>query len=288
VQRVGSALSDEHIGLERGYRRSDHFPQGKAVTGVVGQRRQRHVHRISLACSDACVENPAGAREQVASGFVHRDGKHIRVVVEDTLDAVAMVGVDIDVGHTQPGMVSHHHGDRAGGIVVDAKPRRHLAMRVVKAARDVQTGASVALDDRAKPCDSGAAYQRGRLVHPVEGRSVSGADAAPRAETRRIPGGLHHGVDICPAVHGQKVARPGGLDFDDACPGATSRWRSTTAEIPAGAHEIDRESEALRPHRVPRPEVVFGHPVAVRQDHVHSGPPGSCISPRGIIITATC
>ena len=66
---------------------------------VAGVGRQRDVEAGALALAGARLVGVAGAGEEEVARFVDRDGEHPRVVVEGGLDPVAVVGVEVDVGH---------------------------------------------------------------------------------------------------------------------------------------------------------------------------------------------
>ena len=69
---------------------------------VAGIGRQGDVQAGADAVAGARLAGLAGAREEKTPRLVHGDGEHPRVVVEDGLHPVAVVGVEVDVGDTQP------------------------------------------------------------------------------------------------------------------------------------------------------------------------------------------
>ena len=66
-----------------------------------------------------------------------RDRHHIGVVVKHLLDAIAVVGVKIQVEDADA-VVPLQPGDRQGHIVVDTETGSVIAMRMVKPAANVQ------------------------------------------------------------------------------------------------------------------------------------------------------
>ena len=116
----------------------------------------------------------AGAGEGRVAALVQADGQYPGVAVEGRLHTVAVVGVQIDVGHLLHA-VGQQRGDGDGDVVVDAEPGGAGRHRVVQPAGEVDGVLRRAGADRHGGVHGGPGDQRRRLVHPVEDRVVVAA-----------------------------------------------------------------------------------------------------------------
>ena len=87
------------------------------------ERRQRDVDRGAGRRPRTDLLDEAGAGKDRPAVLVERDGQHPGLVVEDLLHAVAVVGVDVDVGNPLHPVVQHP-GDGHRRVVVDAEAAR--------------------------------------------------------------------------------------------------------------------------------------------------------------------
>lgn len=86
----------------------------------------------------------AAVGEEVEAGLVDGDSEHAGIVPEDALDAVAVVGVEVEVGDAGGALVEEPL-DGDGGVVVHAKAGHGIRERVVKSAGEVERARGAAL-----------------------------------------------------------------------------------------------------------------------------------------------
>ena len=175
MMRVASVLGDQHGRLEAAEQRGHYPVEGHQPRLVPREGIEGQVGRIAFACSCPRILRKPGAREQPAAALVKADRKHLGVALKDLLHPIAVVDVDVDVGHAVATLFQPLARDR--GVVVGAEARRAVAVRVVQSARraeGVQRGA--ALDGLG--CDErGAGDEGGALVQLVGDRIVRGGEA---------------------------------------------------------------------------------------------------------------
>jgi hypothetical protein len=243
--RVSAALGEQHVGRERADHRRDDGVEGAQPASVAGAGRQRHVDRAALGARAAGLGGEAGAREQRERGLVQADREHPRIVVEDLLDAVAVVHVDVHV-RDPLGPQVEEPGDGDGRVVVDAEPGGARGHRVVQAAGDVHRPDALAVPHRLGGRDGGPADPGAGLMHAVEHRVVRGVEA-PAGEERVVRGEPDR-VEVVRPVHPGQRGLVGRLRRDHA-----DRWAVQHAELTGQRHgELDT-------HRVER---VVAHVVA--------------------------
>jgi hypothetical protein len=117
--RVAPELRHHHVGAEPADRGGNDRVEGLEPRIVAGVRGQGDVDRAVWRVGPAPLRQVAGAGEQEPV-LVDRDREHARVVPEGELHPVAVVDVDVDVGHSL-GSVGQEPGDRDRGVVVDAE-----------------------------------------------------------------------------------------------------------------------------------------------------------------------
>ena len=124
--RLESPNERRHDGVKRPQptRRSAVWGGSATLTTVPSARRRPELSR------------EAGAGERGVATLVQADRQHPGIVVESRLHAVAVVRVDVDVGHPAHA-VGEQPRDGDGRIVVDAEARGLRRHRVVQAARQV-------------------------------------------------------------------------------------------------------------------------------------------------------
>jgi hypothetical protein len=134
---VAAELGDQHVGGEGVQRRGDDRLEGVEVDLAGGGGCEGHVERRARTIAPPDLVGEAGAGEQVAARLVQADRQDARVVVEELLDAVAVVGVDVDVGDPlRP--VAQQPVDRHRRVVVDAEARRAVGHGVMQPAGRVE------------------------------------------------------------------------------------------------------------------------------------------------------
>ena len=150
---------------------------------------------VPSACGPPESSCEAGAGKEHLPGLVQRDRQHPRVVVEDRLDAVAVVDVDVDVGDLLHALVEQPL-DADGDVVVDAEAARAVAHRVVQAAGDVGAVEALAGVHLAEGLEAGADHVRRREVHVGEDRVVVGGEpVVVELDRARVLARPRHGVD---------------------------------------------------------------------------------------------
>ena len=117
---VAAVLADEDVRPELLEQRRDDRVERAQPSRVGGARGQRDVDRGALRVGTTGVRGEPGAGEEVAPALVQRDREHPRVVPERALDPVAVVDVDVDVGHPLRALLEQPR-DRDGRVVVDAE-----------------------------------------------------------------------------------------------------------------------------------------------------------------------
>ena len=143
---------------------------------------------VPLASGSAQVVREAGPREEHLAALVQRDRQHPGVVPEDPLHPVAVVGVDVDVGHPLRALVEQP-ADADRDVVVDAEAADPVRHRVVQAAGDVGAVHALARPDLPHRLDGGAGDVGGRLVHVREDGVVVAAEPVRRVVGPRVPAG---------------------------------------------------------------------------------------------------
>lgn len=101
VGRVEAGGHHDQIGVELPGDRHDYGPEGGQVLGVSHWRIERttptNINVEALAVVDARLLEVPGAREEVTVVVpVQRYIKHVRVVVEDLLEAIAVMHIPVD------------------------------------------------------------------------------------------------------------------------------------------------------------------------------------------------
>ncbi len=217
---VRAEMGDQHVGPEPGDGRHDD-PLDRAQERLApGERRERDVDRRPQPGSGAALGHAAGSREDVLAVFVDGDGEHARVVVEEPLHAVAVVGVDIDVCDAL-GAGVEERSDREGAVVVDAEPGGTVGERVMKPRRGgAVDGVGRAAGDEVGGGQRGPADAECGFVHPRPGGGVAAGRKPPLAGLPRR-GELRVGAVAAHRGHvGRRVdelylLRLGGLRRDD-------------------------------------------------------------------------
>ncbi len=206
-------------------------------------------------------------RARVERPLVEADVEHRRVVVEDGLGAVAVVGVPVEDGH--PGRRAAAGVRRGDGRVVDqAEPHRPRPLGVVpRRAAGAEGAVDLAVDHGVDGRQGGAGRQRGGVEADVVDGRVGVEVAASRG---RQPldggqvGGVVHLLEIAPGrlgVPAQRAPRrppprarrrrsgravPGGLDpgRDPRTGGACNSASGEFVTRPIGA--MIRKSAGIR------------------------------------------
>ena len=207
----------------------------------------------------AGVAGEPGAGEERPPALVQRDGEHARVVPEDPLDAVAVVHVDVDVGHPLRAVVQQPL-DADGDVVVDAEARGVAGHRVVQPAAEVHAVR--------RPRPSRRPRRRRRVPAAIRAlascmptKAGSSSVPSPRACVggRGVGRGRPHRRDVVGVVHRleqrRRPALPGSTTSTSAC--------AEAARAPRTAGPSGRAAPG--PSGWPGAEVVAGE--ALVPDH---------------------
>jgi hypothetical protein len=217
-------------------------PARRRFEGQVGRRAAR------VDAADLVLE--AGAGIEVTPRLMQGDRKHPRLVVEDPLNAVAVVDVDVDVHHSPRRLHLQDACDCDGRVVVDAEARRLAAAGMVQPAGGVERMGHLSRRDELGCSQRRAADRRGGGMHPTEDGIVAGAQPELESCPRRDRAGVDalHRVDEVCIVHRQDLI--------------VGRRRRAHLLDPLAVHEAEApdvvvsDEHAVGPQRVRRPEVV--------------------------------
>src|SRR3984957_1741797 len=125
LQAVGAALQDHEFGVEFLKVRHDARPDTFEDL-IIRTRGQGQVELHAARSPGTDLLRSARARIKIATILVHVGEHHRRIVLESVEHAVAVVGVDVDVGDAlETGTLEQLDGDPA--VVEDAETRRVIA-----------------------------------------------------------------------------------------------------------------------------------------------------------------
>jgi hypothetical protein len=105
-----------------------------------------------------------GSGKQVPSVFMHRKRKHTGVIIEDVLDTIPMVGIKVDVGHSQTQRTQP--GNENGNVIVHAEARGSVRHSVMQSTSEVYGVFSLSFENELPGPERTASQQRSGLVHP--------------------------------------------------------------------------------------------------------------------------
>ena len=187
----------------------------------------------------------AGARVEVVPGLVEADGQHLVVVVEEVLHPVAVVQVDVQVGHA-PAAV-HAGPDGHGQVVVEAEARRPVLLGVVQPPAQLEHAPLGACQDHPRAVEGPARQPPAREVHAREDGIVRRAQAEPF--------GLRPGLA---AIQGLDHGHEGFVvDREDLFPSG-GRRRDGSDRVAQAPEQIQEHGEPAGREGMLRTEVVRG------------------------------
>ena len=191
--RVGPVLRHNEIGSEGRGKPWQHMFDGTepGVLARAGLHRQVDRRPGGLAFPELVDEARAG--EQGHTRLVDREGEHPRIVPVHRLDPVAVMDVEIDIEHPEPG--PPRSGDRQGGIVVDTEPRGTVRHRMVQAPARVEGMGRLADENRLDGPDAAAGHRGRSVMHARERRRVARPESGLARTERRI-GAPPNGADV--------------------------------------------------------------------------------------------
>ena len=183
-QAIGAALHDDELGPLR-INEVLYTGPGGGKLGISGAWRQRDIELDTARARLARLMRMAGARIEIAAVFVDIGEYEVRVVFERIEHAIAMVGVDVNVGDTLHTVASAQVFDRNPAVIKYAEPGSAVARRVMQTGDRHERPSKIAVHDLihgAKHCaDDGRgsfinAGQSGRIAL-IEETGTSGRHA---------------------------------------------------------------------------------------------------------------
>ena len=221
---------------------------------------ERHVHRVAPTRAGADLVHEARPREEAVAPLVRRDGEDVGGVVEGELDAVAVVGVDVDVA--DPEAVRPQGLDRQHRVVEVAEAGGAARHRVVEPAREREGPRHLAARHQLGRPDRAATGERGGLVHPRPDGVVARPEAVP-VRVRHLPAGRERAqhVQVLGGVEAAEDGLGGGLRRELSHPGQRGEA--------VGLHQRAGEPESLHPEWMARPVVEPLVGVGVHQSRFH-------------------
>src|SRR3954468_15229392 len=134
--RVAAVLSHQHRRLVRPKCPGHDRMKCPKPIGVGCAWRQGDVHRTTLCPASADLVGKARSWKQVRRRLVQADGHYPWLVVENRLNAVAVVDVDVDIADPLAAVVEQPT-DGNGNVVVDAETAGVTRHRVMESTTDV-------------------------------------------------------------------------------------------------------------------------------------------------------
>ena len=127
-ETVGAALEDDELGFGGVDVGLDPIP-GIEEGVVAGAREQRDVELGALGCARAGLVRPPGARIEKAAVLVDVADEDLGIILEGVEDAVAVVGVDVDIGDAVDVVTRTQDLDGDAAVVEDAEAARAVWRR---------------------------------------------------------------------------------------------------------------------------------------------------------------
>ena len=174
---VGAALQDDELGCVVLEVAHDLRP-GALERRIVGARCERQVELGPRRRPAPALLGAARARVQEPAVLVQVGEDHLRVALEAVIHAIAVVRVDVHVGHPRQTRLASQPLDGDGAIVQRTKTRRARTPRVVQ-PRDRHEGPPRPPLHHLLAGEQGRADHIGRgLVHAAERRRVAAIEVA--------------------------------------------------------------------------------------------------------------
>ena len=257
---VHPQLGDQDIRVKGFQERRHHLVKGLQIDLVVGLVLEGDVDRIAPALPDPDLLLVAGAREEGLPGLVEGDGQNLVGGVEGVLDPVAVVGVDVHVGHPKPprekGLDGHH------GVVHETEARGPAGMAVVHPSGRVEGDVGPALGHGQGGLDAGPGEQGGPVVDPGEDGVVAGAqaeDGEPAPILALV--GLSEDGQVVLGMKGEDLFLGGRLGLDPAQLGVFQKA--------VGLHQGQGQGQAADPQGMGGPVIELGVAFIVYKSYGH-------------------
>ncbi len=198
---------------------------------------ERHVDRIPLPRAGAGLVLETGAGEKVDPAFVQRDGQDPVGIIKCLLHTIAMVSVDVQVGHPPPPF--HQPLDCKYGIVQVGKAGCPGTMGVMPASGQVEGDVEPFLLHQAHRLKSSPGPQSGTVVQSLEHRAVGITQAITEIGTMTVRGAeFFQSTDVGRIVIGvdqSVIDRAAGADL-----------HAGQLQQPVGLHQVVGHAVALQ------------------------------------------
>ena len=168
---------------------------------------------------------------------------------EQRLHAVAVMGVEVDVGDAQVGVGGAGRGDGHGEVVVDAEAPGAGAHGMVQPRVGDEGVRSAPGHDLVQGDERSARHRRGCLVHAGEDR-VIGCDEAIGAILQLDPRPPCRGQDAQLLHPRHVVGRVNALQLSDGRETRRPQYDPWLLDQTIGAHQPDRDLAAQRTQRM--------------------------------------
>lgn len=259
---VGTALADDDLRPEPGDRGRHDRVEPSQPQRITGAGQDREVDRGAFGGARPHLARPTGVGPQRRGVLVDGDRHHTRVAEKRVLDAVSVVGVDVDVGDPVEAVVQQPgNGDR--GIVVHTEPGCPVRHRVVHSAADAHRAAGAAGRDLLGGGERTTGEDGAGLVHAREDRVVVGTESVPRLQLRgqrRVGAvaGEFDRVDVGGGVDAEQIGVGGGVGADhlrrvDQTQSVGERHRQIE---PGGVHRMLRTPAVAEIVRTPDHDAI--------------------------------
>src|SRR5579859_177235 len=120
--RITAVLRDQNIRSKRRHQLREQRIHCLAVRIVLSKWLQGDIHGVAISAPTSHFQHIASAGEEIASGFMKRDGHYTRIIVKCSLYPVTMMGIKVDIEDFSLAGLQHMR-DSNGDIIIDAEAR---------------------------------------------------------------------------------------------------------------------------------------------------------------------
>src|SRR3954453_20762118 len=124
-----------------------------------------------------------GARKKVSGSLMDGESQDAWFIVESCLDAIAMVGIEVEIQHACLAF-AHRGGNRDGRVVVDAKAVCAISRGVVEPARRMKSMLEGTVEHPTYSVQAATGYVRGGRMHPDKCWGIAGPEAPTTSFSR--------------------------------------------------------------------------------------------------------
>ena len=187
LKAVGAALHDDELWSHGVQVRLDLFP-GLMEVAVIRARRERDVQLGATCTARAGLLGSAGAGVKKAAVFVEVGEQQIGVVLETVKDAVAMMGININVGNALDSKLLAQILDRDPAVVEYAESGSACSRRVMQSGNRDECALVVSVHDLIDGTKHGSDNGRCRVIDSGHGGRIALVEPAVtgRGHTRHL------------------------------------------------------------------------------------------------------